>query len=79
MPEEPSPQPVGVRCRNSTSCVGVKLRPAFWKSAAQNFCRSPTTKELKSTSSDSASGALSIVEPPVDGCAGNCSNGLSTL
>ena len=73
------PQPVGVLCRNTTSCVGEKSRPAFWKSAAQNFCRSPTTKELKSTSSDSASGALSIVEPPVAGWAGNCSNGLSTL
>ena len=79
MPEEPSPQPVGVRCRNSTSSVGEKLRPAFWKSAAQNFCRSRTTKELKSTSSDSASGALSIVEPPLAGWEGNCSNGLSTL
>ena len=73
------PQPVGVLWRNSTSCVGVKVRPAFWKSAAQNFCRSRATKEVKSTSSDSASGALSIVEAPGAGCDGNCSNGLSTL
>src|SRR5215207_9410454 len=43
------------------SFVGSKLRPAFWKSSAQNFCRSPTTNEKKSMSSESALGALSFV------------------
>src|SRR3954451_5526534 len=65
-------------CRNSTSFVGEKSRPPFWKSAAQNFCRSPTTNELKPTSCFSASGASSIVAPPVAGWAGDCSTGLST-